>query len=255
MRTSSVIRASLLAASVAALRPGHALADDSPESRARALFEEGVALREAAKWEEACVKFQAAHETFATGGTALSYADCEERHGNNANAKTLYEFILADPKSASNEERLAAARVRLDAVNKLLEEEAKKKPTPTVEPGPIVPRKPDAPATPSTKTKMNPVPGGVLLGVGGAILATGGILGGVALAGIGAVKDACDGNVCPKDKEADADQAKALGIGADVCFGVGGAAAITGLVLLFTVRSNVEGGAVTPTANGFLVRF
>ena len=56
------------------------------------------------------------HETFATGGTALSFADCEERHANLASAKSLYEFILSDPKSASNEARLEAARLLIAAL-------------------------------------------------------------------------------------------------------------------------------------------
>ena len=86
---------------------------------------------------------------------------------------------------------------------------------------------------------------GAALGAAG--LVVGAILGGLALGQEKSVRDACTNGVCPIEKQDGADAAKAKALGADICFGIGGAVAITGLVLLIvsvTGSSSDGSGAI-----------
>jgi hypothetical protein len=222
-------------------------ATSDAESRARAAFEEGRQLRVQGRWEEACKRFKLAHATFATGGTALSFADCEERAGRVEAARDLYLFILRDPRSASNAQRLAIARERLDALDRgpAPKRQVAKRAAP--KPGP-------ARSTPAPAAVSNPVPGAIVMGLGGAALVAGLIVGGIAWSEMNEVKDACPGDVCPPERKADADSAQNKGIAADVCLGVGGTAAVVGLVMLLTLESEPD-APIEMTAGGVQLRF
>ena len=50
----------------------------------------------------------------------------------------------------------------------------------------------------------------------------------------------CDGTVCPSDKRDEIDSMRNLGLAADVLFGVGGAVAATGIVLLIVSATGDE---------------
>jgi hypothetical protein len=75
------------------------------------------------------------------------------------------------------------------------------------------------------------VPGGILLGVGGAALAVGGVMGGVALSAAGAAKDHCTGSTCSPAAAADIDRSKLFGNASTGLVIAGGAVAVAGIVL------------------------
>lgn len=93
------------------------------------------------------------------------------------------------------------------------------------------------------------LPGAIVLGVGGAVLAVGAILGGVSLAKVGDLEEACPDKECGPDQQPTIDSVEDLGNASTALFVVGGAAAATGVVLLI-VRpgggTDAESSAVAP---------
>ena len=96
-------------------------------------------------------------------------------------------------------------------------------PTPQPASAPAEPEPTPAPAESSSIDLM----GWITLGTGGAALVVGGVLGGLALGG-----DLADPDATLEDKRATQDDMRSLALGADICFGVGVAAATAGLVML-----------------------
>jgi hypothetical protein len=82
---------------------------------------------------------------------------------------------------------------------------------------------------PKQKTRPMRLWGWIAAGAGGAMLLTGAILGGLASAQHSDLEDKCPPD-CPTDE---IDRGESLAVGADVLFGIGGAVAVTGGVLLF----------------------
>lgn len=90
-----------------------------------------------------------------------------------------------------------------------------------------------------------PILGTIVLGVGVAGLAAGGITGAVTLSRAGDIKDACtDEGVCPPEQESEADSAKTLGHVSTAMFVVGGVAAAAGIVLIVVDVAGDDGGDV-----------
>lgn len=223
-------------------------ASATPEEKARVLFDEAKGLRAEGKWRDACVKFKEAHEAFATGGTTFALADCADREGDLPSARSLYQRVLDDPDNKDNPDRIKIATNRIAEIDKKLAT-TKAPDTPST-------KAPPQPPSQAAPRKRNFVPGGVVLGVGGAVLVAGGVLGGVALSKASNVKAACNGNVCPPGEEAPAKSAKRLAAGADACFGIGAAAAVAGVIMMATMTQPAKGSAIVePTTSGFLVRF
>jgi hypothetical protein len=78
----------------------------------------------------------------------------------------------------------------------------------------------------------------VSLGIGGAALAAGGVLGFMTLQRHKTLKNECPNDTCTRAQQADIDSAKRLGNMSTVAFGVGGAGLVLGTVLLFTGGSS-----------------
>ena len=86
------------------------------------------------------------------------------------------------------------------------------------------------------------------MGIGVAALATGGALGAVASSRDGAIQDE---DTIRKRRQAASD-AKSMALGADIMYGVGGAAAVTGIVLVVlgytkAGKGKVDQAMVVPT--------
>lgn len=86
-------------------------------------------------------------------------------------------------------------------------------------------------AAPGASGGGSRVPGGVLIGVGGAALVVGGALGGLAFSAASAAKDRCTGSSCPPAASADIDRSKAFGNASTGLIIGGGAIAVAGIVL------------------------
>jgi tetratricopeptide (TPR) repeat protein len=221
------------------------------EDEALAQFKKGAELAEQERWKEACDHFAKAHELGPTGGTRLRLADCYERLGELDKARTLYRELTTLPESEMHAERVAIARERLKRIDEKLEAEREAKEGANEQPRPVnVPPHDDEGPDPLG------VAGGVLLGVGGAGLVVGAVLGGLALSQREEVLDACSSGVCPVAQQGNADEAKTKALAADLCLGLGGAVAAAGLVLLIvSITGEDAGDDVTIVPGGIAVRF
>lgn len=91
-----------------------------------------------------------------------------------------------------------------------------------------------APSAPPPERAPNRIPAYVALGVGAAGIATGSVLGLMALQRHSDLKDDCPDNVCPTGRQGDLDSARKLGNVSTIAFAVGGAGLALGTVLFFT---------------------
>jgi len=73
----------------------------------------------------------------------------------------------------------------------------------------------------------------VALGAGAAIVAGGAITGGISMRREKDLESKCEDKLCPEKYEGDADSIRAMNLTADILYGVGAAAIITGIVLFF----------------------
>jgi hypothetical protein len=95
--------------------------------------------------------------------------------------------------------------------------------------GPVTPEAPAAPASNAQR-----VSGFVVGGVGAATLLLGAVTGGLTLAKKSTITANCSGTVCNHDGKAAADSARTTGLVSTIGFAAGGAALVTGVVLLLT---------------------
>lgn len=115
-------------------------------------------------------------------------------------------------------------------------------------------RKTEGPEWPRDEPEPILWPGAVVTGVGGVGLVVGGVLLGVAQGKEGDVDERCGGPdrlACPQSEQADIeatlDGAEQLRIGGFVSLGVGGAAAVAGVVLLVLAPGRTQEAYVLPT--------
>jgi hypothetical protein len=109
-----------------------------------------------------------------------------------------------------------------------------------------------APSTPPPAERApNRTAAYVALGVGAAGLATGGVLGLMALQRHGELKDSCPNNVCAPEKQDDLDGARKLGNVSTIAFAVGGAGVALGTVLFFTATPSSADHAARASARRF----
>jgi len=110
-------RVALLLAFVLLLcRIAHADGARAPDSRAEALFEEGVRLLEHGDYAEACARLAESHRLAPAGGTALDLGYCNEKLGRLASALRAYEDALHRAESAGRADRVQIASRKLDAL-------------------------------------------------------------------------------------------------------------------------------------------
>ena len=86
------------------------------ENESTKLFEEGRALAEEKKWEEACAKFEKSLELDRAAGTLLNYANCHEKLGHLAQAWRLFDEAARAFDKAVDPERAKFARDRAQAL-------------------------------------------------------------------------------------------------------------------------------------------
>ncbi len=238
------------------LVPGHPLtavataapaAKPAPEKaaadvRARELFQKGDAAYAEGRYEEAHAAFQEAYDLSGRPQLLFNISNALERLGRYADAVEALEKYLASGKAKDREvvqKRLANLKKRVEDQKKAEErarEEGDKRrtaekdahgsehappPADKVEPAqPVTP-----PPPPEKPTRVFPI---VLLGAGGAALATAGVFGALTLAARSDVDAACrpaaPGRLCTADAGSAIDRDKTFGLVTDI-------ALVSGVVL------------------------
>lgn len=109
-------------ACVALLLAAPAMAQESAASKAAAetLFQQGQALMQQAKYEEACEKFRSSQQLDAGLGTLLHLADCYENLGRTASAWATFEEAASLAASRGDTPRYEIARARAAALKSAL---------------------------------------------------------------------------------------------------------------------------------------
>jgi tetratricopeptide (TPR) repeat protein len=120
MRTNPLTLALFTCASVL-LAANLARANDNKDRiAAEALFDQGTALLEQGRYEQACAKFEASQALDAGVGTLLYLGDCYERDGRYASAWATFREAESLARESGQTERMDVARTRGAALNKRL---------------------------------------------------------------------------------------------------------------------------------------
>jgi tetratricopeptide (TPR) repeat protein len=195
-----------------------------PEVRAQALekAQEGLAHYRAERWREACDSFREAERLFAAPSVMIYLARCQGKLGNTAEARRLYERILAAPPAKD------APAPYVEAYRDA-ERELAALPAAVEPPRQAVAAPPPSPPPPSGGSL---IPGLITIGVGAAGLGIGAVTGALSLSRVSDLQARCGGYHCRPADEGDARSAKTLGNLSTAAFVVGGVAAAAGVVLL-----------------------
>jgi tetratricopeptide (TPR) repeat protein len=94
-----------------------AAAASGDELAARALFEEGRALRDAGRTEDACQKFEASSKRFASAGVVFNLGDCYEKLGRTASAWTAFRDAASLARQTKRFDIATEASTRLSAID------------------------------------------------------------------------------------------------------------------------------------------
>lgn len=206
---------------------------------ARAAVGAAQALYEGGRFDEAGPAFEHAYElTRHPSMLYNAYVSYRDASLPRESLRTLRQYLEVAPADDPDRPLLQA---RLEALEASLErEDGPADPPP--DPGPGEPDPPPAPVASSGPDLLAPA---IVLGIGGAALATGLVLGAVTAVQHDDFSARCGTGPCP-ELEGDASSGRALGLAADVVLAVGGAVAIAGLIWLvveLTGSSDEEGVA------------
>ena len=259
---------------------GEPAADAAPAStadddeKARELFKQGDEHYKNGRYEEALAALKEAYEL--SGRTALLFnmANALEKLGRYQEAlNNLEAFAPHAPEARKQEiaERIATLREKIERAKPPPEppppEPPRPEPPPPSTPAPVGPPPISAPSPPAPvpdqpdETPVTATAGYVLLGVGGAGLVLGAILGGMALSARGDAEAQCEASAtgmrCLADAQDALDDDKTFSLVADVGFGVGIVAALTGgALVIYSLLSEPSEPTVSiaVAGGGLLVR-
>ncbi len=220
--------------------PTKSTADSDEE--AKRLFEEGDAAYAAGKYALAIAAFEKAYALSGRPGLLFNLANAHERLGDLQAAKDQLVAYLPDCRPGEADAihgRIAALDQRIEAA--AASPPGESEPTPETEPAPQpAPTNEDVPdpvpmpvpATTSDDFSGMQIGGFVMLGLGGAGLVVGSVLGGLALGARGDAEDNCIDAVCSEAGDSAVARDTDLSLAADVTFGVSGAIVVAGVVMV-----------------------
>lgn len=214
--------------------------------RARELFQKGDAAYAEGRYEEAHQFFLEAYDLSGRPQLLYNVSNALERLGRYAEAVEALEKYLASGKAHDPEivqKRLANLKKRVEEQKKAEErarEEEEKKRAPEEKPEPPPPTEVEQPTpTPAPpESKPTPVVPIVLLGAGGAALATAGVFGVLTLSARGDVDAGCKegpaGRLCDREAVPAIDRDKTFGLVTDIALVSGVVLGGLGAYLLLT---------------------
>lgn len=244
-RLRSFALALLFLAPAPALAEGPAMAPGI-EKRDLALekAKEGLALYRAERWQDAWDRFREAEELYHAPSVVLYLARCQRKLGRLAEARALFEQLLAEPLSKDAPPPfIDAHRAAAHELGEVQGEIA------AAQRGPASPAPTPAPLMAETRGSL--LPGGLALGLGVVGVGVGAITGALSLSKASELTlEVCPKYNCSPALQGKADTAKMLGNVSTAAFILGGAAVAAGVVLL-VIR---PGGGPKPAASGGVSR-
>ncbi|HWP09289.1 MAG TPA: tetratricopeptide repeat protein [Polyangiaceae bacterium] len=218
---------------------GAALADDASDELARRHFDSGAAYLEESDYDNALKAFQKSYDLSQRPEILLNIATVQERRGDLAAAITALQAYLA---AAPASDRAETTRLRIQNLQKRLDEAALAQAPPAPTPPPPPPPQtapPPPPPPPPPKSEPNRLPAYISFGVGGAGLVTAVITGIVANSKYQHAKDRCSPN-CTDDQVS---SGKTMALVSTIATGVAIVGAGVGVTLLLTSSSSASATA------------
>jgi hypothetical protein len=214
---------------------GAAAADDASDDLARRHFDSGAAYLEESDYENALKAFQKSYDLSHRPEILLNIATVQERRGDLAAAISALQAYLA---AAPSSDRAETTRLRIQNLQKRLDEaaaaQAPPAPLPPPPPPPQAAQPSPPPPAPPPKSEPNRLPAYIAFGVGGAGLVTAVVTGIVANAKYQDAKDHCSPN-CTDDQVS---SGKTMALVSTIATGVAIVGAGVGVTLLLTSSSS-----------------
>lgn len=206
--------------------------DEDPDARARELYENGAALYEEGRYDEAIVAWDEAYRLSERHALLYNIANAQERLGDyEAALDTLAEYRAFAPAS----ERDVLDR-RLRSIERRMEESGQTASTTTV------------PAGSGTSRDVELLPIG-LIGAGAVALGTGTVFGVRSRSAGAELETICINGLCPSEAEELMQRNTRSALIADIAWGVGAAAAAGGVVV-WVIDDSMR---IQPTPGGVLL--
>lgn len=232
-----------------------AAAEGTP-SEAEALSEQAVEAFGDKRYDESIDLFEQAFALNANPNYLFNIGRVYEEKGDLAKAVEFYQRFVSQPGVDLESREAATARLKVlrEAVAQLEEEEADE-PEPEPQPEPVLEadngeEPADEPAdSKADRKKGQRIAGYALLGVGGASLIVGGVLGGLA----SSKADDADSAEFVDDALRMRDDARRQARAADAMFIAGGVFAATGLVLVLTTLGKKKGSSASTPSRRWVV--
>lgn len=220
-------------------------AEPSVKEQVDALNARAIEKFQGKEYEEAVALFEEAYALQPEPNYLFNIGRIYEESGNLEKSVEFYERFVKQPGVPLDARERGLERLRV--LRAILEETAPKpEPEDEPKPEPEVTTKPEPEPEPEVTPPAEPKPpklrvaGYVVLGTGAAALATAGVLGGLAL---GRSNTLADQHTLELRNDT-AENGRVMALTADILFGVGGAAAAAGLVMvLVTLKKKPEAAA------------
>jgi tetratricopeptide (TPR) repeat protein len=225
--TCALLAASLSFASV----PGSVFAQEIGE-KVEQLSQDGAKLYRAGDYQGAARKFEAAYELEPVPNLLFNAAKCYEKLEQWDNSIALYKKFSVAPDVDPKAKDLALQQIQ--AIKEIQEIDERGKNDAKVADSNEEKTKPDENTEPPSPPPIDYTWAYVSLGTGVALLATGGIFGVLA----SAEQSNFDVAETSQERRTAADSGTTFALTADILYGLGAAAAITGVILFVTADSD-----------------
>jgi tetratricopeptide (TPR) repeat protein len=227
-------------------------AGPSVKEQVDALNARAIEKFQAKEYDAAVALFEEAYALQPEPNYLFNIGRIYEESGNLEQSVEFYERFVKQPGVPLDARERGLERLRV--LRAILEETAPRQPKPDEsepepEPEPLAQPEPEPPAQPEDqKPPKLRIAGYAVLGTGGALLVTGGVMAGLALGRANALED----QHTLEERRDTADRGRSMALTADILFGVGGAAAVAGLVMVLVTREKKPTAAaragITPWA-------
>lgn len=247
----AALRPLLLLTLLAAVAPEARAQDATAEARAKELYENGAALYEEGRYEEAILAWEEAYRLSSRPVLLFNIANAYERLGRYdeaIDALSRYRAFAKAEERESLDRRMQNLERRRDEARAAAAAAAVTTPTPTPTPTP-------APA--ATKTGPSPLPF-VIMGAGVASVGVGAVFGARSLSAGAEAEALCvgEGLLCPSEAQPALESAKRSALIADVSLITGAVLVAGGLGLwMFSVQGEAVSLSATPRSLTLSARF
>lgn len=229
--------------------PSAAWAQGTPDELARRHFDSGAAYLEESDYDNALKAFEKAYELSKRPEILLNIATVLERKGDLRGAVSALERYL---EAAPSGEHAETVKLRIQNLQKRIDEQAASEPAPAPAPEPAPAQAPaPAPAVapapspsppPAPEPRPNRLPAVIAFGIGG-LAAGGAVVTGVLAS---SEYDDAEKSCSPRCSDAQVRDGKTLALTSTILTGVAAVGVGVGLTLWLTSSPSAESGAGTP---------